>query len=79
MTDLAARVCEIASDVFEVETGTITPASTPDDVESWDSLAMLNLMVALEDEFDVQLSPDAVAEASSIGALVSMVGALLDA
>ncbi len=75
MDDISTRVRSIAADVFEVEPSTVSDASTPDDIETWDSLALLNLMVALEDEFSITLPPDDVAEAPTLGHIVALVAA----
>ncbi len=75
MDDISSRVQSIAADVFEVDASAVTDASTPDDIETWDSLALLNLMVALEDEFSITLPPDDVAEAPTIGHIAALVAA----
>ena len=70
---LLARVIDLAADVFGVEPADLNEASTPADHESWDSLAQLNLMVALEDEFSIELRPDDIQEMVSIGAIAAVV------
>lgn len=72
-TDIADRVCGLAAGVFDVSIEHVTPASTSDDIESWDSLALLNLIVALEDEFSVQLDPSDIEEMKSIGDIADLV------
>ncbi len=44
----------------------ITEDSSPDTVEKWDSLKHMNLILALEEEFDVQFSDDEVVEMLSV-------------
>jgi acyl carrier protein len=71
--DLVDRVAEIAADVFGEDAGAVGADTTPDDLESWDSLAQLNLVVALEDEFGIELLPkdiDAMVSIEAIAALV---------
>jgi acyl carrier protein len=65
-TALHARICKVASDVFGVPLSTLTPSSSPDDVEQWDSLTHLTLAVALESEFQVSLTDDDVMEMQSL-------------
>jgi acyl carrier protein len=60
------KVLEIAADVFQVPESSLGPASTPDTVETWDSLHHLGLVVALEQEFGVQLSPEEIEQLLSI-------------
>ena len=45
------RVLTIAADVFQVDESTLGPGSSPDTIESWDSLHHLSFVVALEQEF----------------------------
>ena len=60
------RVLSIAADVFEVDESSLAPSSSPDTVESWDSLHHLSFVVALEQEFAVQISPEEIEELLSI-------------
>jgi acyl carrier protein len=50
------------------------PESSPDNITSWDSLQHLNLVLALEQEFQVQFSPEEIEEILS----VELAAALLD-
>ena len=75
--DVGKRVIEITADVLGESADTIGKDTTPDDVESWDSLAQLNLMVALEDEFGIQLVPEDLDLMTSIGAIASLVSSRL--
>ena len=63
----------LAAAVFDVDAATVTLQSSPEDIDSWDSLALLNLMVALEDEFSIELPPEEVAEATDLGAIARLV------
>ena len=56
--DLTAEICEIAANVLDVSPATVREAGDLEQVENWDSLHQLNLMLALEETFGVQLSPD---------------------
>ncbi len=70
---IADRICSIAAGVFGVEPVEVTPTSTADDIETWDSFAQLNLMVALEDEYSIELDPDDMQQMSSIGSIADLV------
>jgi acyl carrier protein len=52
------RVRTIAADVFGVPATEITPQSAPETVANWDSVQHLNLLLALEEAFDVQFEPE---------------------
>ena len=51
----------------------ITMASTPNTIEAWDSLRLLDMVLALESEFDVQFSPDEIAEMTTVARIVDVV------
>jgi len=61
------QVQQIASDVFSVPKESITENSSPETVETWDSIQHLNLVLALEEKFGLQLSPEEMEQMRSIG------------
>jgi len=67
-----SRVCEIASDILQAD---ITPESSPDTVESWDSVQNLNLVLALEEEYGFQFEPEEMDQAKNVGSLARIVSA----
>ncbi|MFN3324107.1 MAG: acyl carrier protein [Bryobacteraceae bacterium] len=66
------RVCSLAADVFGVQPGSLGPESTPESVETWDSIQHLNLILAFEQEFGVQFEPDEIEQLVSIEKMVSV-------
>jgi acyl carrier protein len=66
------RVCEIAGDVLEAP---VSAESTPDNVENWDSVRHLNLMLAIEEEYGFQFLPEEMDEAKSVGKIARLVAA----
>ncbi len=54
--DLAARIIGIAADCFKADRAKLTLLSTPGDVPGWDSLAHMELVSALEQEFHIELA-----------------------
>ena len=59
---LEDRLRNIFADVFDVSEKGINDESSPDTIEIWDSLRHLQLIMALEDAFDISLSADEVTE-----------------
>ncbi len=51
------RIKQVMSAVFEIPADRINEDSSTDTIETWDSLHHLNLILALEEEFDV-IIPD---------------------
>jgi acyl carrier protein len=66
------RVRGIASDVLQVAPGSLSAESSPQTVESWDSVQHLNLVLALEEQFGVQFEPDEMDAMKSIGAIAGL-------
>jgi acyl carrier protein len=50
------RVEKVFSEVLGLPPDMITDDTSPDNTPQWDSMAAMNLVVAIEDEFDVRLS-----------------------
>jgi acyl carrier protein len=67
-----SRVREIASDVLQAD---VTPDSTPETIESWDSVHHLNLVLALEEEYGFEFLPEEMDQATSVGSLALLVSA----
>ena len=67
-----SRVSEIASDVLQAD---FTADSTPETIESWDSVHHLNLVLALEEEYGFEFLPEEMDQAKSVGSLALVVSA----
>jgi len=72
---LTDRVRQIAADIFSVPVDGLTAESSPEAIASWDSLNHLNLVLALEQEWGIQFSPEEMEELLSIAKIVSVVSA----
>jgi len=48
------RIKKVMVDVFNIDIESINNNSSPDNIENWDSLKHMNLIVALEEEFGVE-------------------------
>ena len=56
------RLRRVMSDVLKIEASTINEETSVDTVEEWDSLRHLNLVLALEQEFDVSFTEEQTVE-----------------
>ena len=54
------KIKQLMSLVFEVPLESIADDASSDNIENWDSLRHLNLILALEDEFGVSIPDDEV-------------------
>jgi acyl carrier protein len=67
------QVRSIASDIFGISADKITAASSPETIETWDSMQHLNLVLAVEEKFGVQLEPEDIEQMKTIGAVATLV------
>lgn len=67
MITLAEQVRGIASDVFGMSKEKITADSSPETVEAWDSTQHLTFVLALEEAFGIQLSPEEIEQIHTVG------------
>ncbi len=70
---LLENVRRIVSDVFEIPEESVKPDSSPDNVETWDSIHHLNMVLALEQEFGVQFTPEEIEQLLSVELIVALV------
>jgi acyl carrier protein len=66
MNAIMDTIRQTISDVFGVPASDLTPDSSPQTVEAWDSMGHLNLVLALEQAFNVQFSPEEIAGMTSV-------------
>ena len=60
MENIKSQIIKVMSAVFEVPIEDITETSSVDSISSWDSLKHLNLILALEEEFNISIPNEEV-------------------
>lgn len=68
------KVLEILKNVFELDC--VDETCSQENCEKWDSMGQLNLVVELEDAFDVSLEPEQIAEMKSVQDVVRIISTL---
>lgn len=66
-------------DVFEDDELTVSASTTAEDVDGWDSMMHVSLMINVERAFGVKFSSTQVASLKNVGELVELVAARLAA
>jgi acyl carrier protein len=61
------RLDDIFREVFADDAITVNDATSPEDIDAWDSLAHINLMFSLEDEFSVKFRDEEFASVKNVG------------
>ncbi|MBU0550598.1 acyl carrier protein [Myxococcota bacterium] len=67
------RLQETFRDVFEDEALVITTQTTAADIEDWDSLMHVTLILAVEAEFGLRFNSGEISALKSIGDLVALI------
>jgi acyl carrier protein len=60
MKNLKEQIAKIMAVVFEVNSDSINENTSADTIETWDSLRHMNLILALEEEFNVTIPDEEV-------------------
>jgi acyl carrier protein len=71
--DVLGRVLELLANTLNVNVNTVDQSSSADTLDAWDSLAQVNLMMALEHEFDLQLEVEDFMQLNSVAAIVDFI------
>lgn len=71
-TEIFDKVADITSDVMGIDKDKITNETTFDDLDA-DSLDRLQLVTAIEDEFDLELDDDKLLSLSSVADVVDAI------
>lgn len=66
-------VRRIAADIFKIDAAHLPATASRDTVPAWDSVAHVNLVLALEQHFDVQFLPAEMLEMLSIELVAMLV------
>lgn len=71
--DTMDTLTEVFRQVFDDPEIKLTPETTADDVEGWDSLSHVNLIMAVETRFDIRFKPKEVLSFKNVGDLARCV------
>ena len=54
------KIKKIISETFQIKESSITSQTNMQDIDSWDSLTHMDLIVSLEDEFSIEFTADEI-------------------
>ena len=66
------RLTEIFEDVFDEEI-TVTPELSAKDVDGWDSLTHIRLILTIEKRFNIKFSTSEIGKLENVGDLVAII------
>lgn len=72
------RIKEVMAKVFNIPVTSVTDEFSPDDIEAWDSLRHMHLVLALEEEFSIEFDDQQVMEMMNLPLIVITVSELVE-
>jgi acyl carrier protein len=79
LNDMHARIQAIARDAFDDDGLVLADSTSADEVPNWDSLAHVNFVYSLEEEFGVQFDEEEFVAFANIGELKQLLAAKVPA
>jgi acyl carrier protein len=70
-----ARLSEIFSDVFDEDSINVSPTLSAKDVDGWDSLTHIRLILTIEKAFKIKFSTSEIGKLENVGDLVKLIKA----
>lgn len=71
--EIYTRLGEIFADVFDEDSIAITPELSAKDVDGWDSLTHIRLMLTVEKAFKVKFATSEIGKLENVGDLVALI------
>ncbi len=71
--ELYTKLNEVFREVFDDESITVTNVTTADDIEDWDSLEYINLIVAIEKKFGIKFNMGEVNSFKNVGEMAGSI------
>lgn len=70
--EIFKQLDEVFQDVFDDESIHVNESTTADDIEDWDSLEHINLVVAIENNFGIKFTMNEVTSMKNVGEMVDI-------
>lgn len=67
------KLNEVFRDIFDDENISVNDATTADDIEDWDSLEHINLVVAVEKKFNIKFNMGEVNGFKNVGEMADII------
>ena len=71
-SEILERIQNIFRDVFDDSTITIKDTTSTKDIEGWDSLAQINIIVLMEKEFKIKYTLQELEDLKNVGDMINL-------
>lgn len=71
------RVKEVIASILMVDILEVKDESSPETIESWDSLKQMNVIIGLEEEFDIMFTDEQVIDMLNVKLIINIVKELI--
>ena len=71
--DIESKIKSVVSAVFQIPENKIDNESSPDNIKSWDSLKHMNLVVALEEQFNILFTDEEIIELINLKLIIHII------
>ena len=73
MTQMIEQLLSIFRNVFDDDDLVISSSTTAQDIDGWDSLAHISLIVAIEKSFNLRFSTTEISDFESVGQMAELI------
>jgi acyl carrier protein len=74
-SEIYSKLSQIFTDVFDEDSIQLTAQLTAKDVDGWDSLAHIRLILTIEKAFKIKFSTSEIGKLENVGSLVALIKA----
>jgi acyl carrier protein len=74
-TQILERLTDVFRDVFDDDSFEVTPKLSAKDVDGWDSLTHIRLILTIEREFKIKFSTSEIGKLQTVGDLITLIKA----
>ena len=76
--DLIDRITSVFREVFDDDSLVLSPEMSADDIDDWDSLSHIRLIVSHEKEFGVKFKTTEIGDIRNVGGFIDLLKSKLD-
>jgi len=73
LNEILLKVQDVFRDVLDNEEIVLTPETTSNDIDEWDSLSHIQLIVGIEEALDVEFTSQAIVSWKNVGDMIAFI------